>query len=45
MTFWLLELAKELRAKAGDVEREPGSVAAYEVSPTDPGRAAELKLH
>jgi hypothetical protein len=45
MTFWLLELAKELRAKAADAEREPGCDAAYDVTPTDSGLSADQKLH
>jgi hypothetical protein len=28
MTFWLLELAKELRAKAGEAENVPGATSA-----------------
>jgi hypothetical protein len=45
ITFWLLELAKDLRAKAADAERELGSDAAYEVTAGDRGRSPDRKLH
>ncbi|HEY2229436.1 MAG TPA: hypothetical protein VGI22_17215 [Xanthobacteraceae bacterium] len=45
VTFWLLELAKELRAKAADAERELGSDATYEVTRGGRGRSPDRKLH
>ena len=47
MTFWLLELAKELRVKADEAENTPAAGSTYVTCLTGPGQSSNrgTKLH